>query len=232
MFMEIQIDFSEVTEINSNMDTFYCDVLTNSKIKTIFGLDREIDLYFFEEFYIKRNELIDKIYFETELDNIITYIDNISLVSGKEINKKELIDKKNEILKLLDSEFISFIDIRRIHKKIKQMNSYDKQANIEPLKTIKINVISKLPRIENTIKVIKHYKIRDGKAVLVTMEEYISLKRPKSGNNIYITTALNNSRRVYTGFYCGPRAGIGYEYTFVKINNKWDIENKKLNYIS
>ena len=105
--MNNTIDFSEVTEVNNfNTDTFYFDVLTNSQIKTIFGLDSEIDLYFFEEFYIKRNELIDKIYFETELDNIITYIDNMSIVSGKEINTKELIDKKNEILKLLDSEFI------------------------------------------------------------------------------------------------------------------------------
>jgi hypothetical protein len=228
--MKPKIDFSEVN--SSNKDTFYLDVLTNSRIKTIFGLDREIDLYFFEEFYIQRNELIDKVYFEKELDNIITCIDNMSVASGKETNTQELIDKKNEILELLDFEFISFIDIRRIHKKIKTMNSIDKLANIGALKTIKINAISQLPIIHNTIKVIKHYKIIDGKAIPVPMEEYISLKRPKSGNNIYITTALNNARRVYIGFYYGPRAGIGYEYTFEKTNNKWAIQNKKLNWIS
>lgn len=231
--MNNPIDFSEVTEIsNSNTDTFYLDVLTNSQIKTIFGLNREIDLYFFEEFYIKRNELIDKVNFKTELDNIIACIDKMNLASGKESNTQELIDKKNEILELLDFEFISFIDIRRIHKKIKNMNSIDKFAKTEALKTFKINAMSQLPIIDNTIKVIKHYKIRDGKAILVPMEEYISLKRPKPDNNIYITTESTRSRRVYIGSKVAPRVGKGFEYTFVKVKNKWKIEKAQSIWIS
>jgi hypothetical protein len=144
----------------------------------------------------------------------------------------KLIDKKNEILELLDFELISFIDIRRIQLKIKSMNSNARDINFGPLKTIKIEILSQLPRIENTIKVVKHYKIIDGKAILVPMDNDISLMRPKSGNNIYLTTESNNYRRVYKGCKVGPRVGEGFEYTFVKVKNKWELEKAQSIWIS
>jgi hypothetical protein len=179
-----------------------------------------------------RNELKGKKYYVNELDKIIKYIDDMNLASGKRLNTQELIDKKNEILELLDFKMISFIDIRRIQLIIKNMNSNDRHINFGPLKTVKIEILSQLPRIENTIKVIKHYNIFDGKAVPVPMDNYISLMRPKSGNNIYLTTESNKYRRVYKGRKVGPRVGEGFEYTFVKGKNKWKFEKAKSIWIS
>ena len=52
MFMKIQIDFSEVTEINnSKTDTFYLDVLTNTNIAHLYKMNKVIDLYFLKSFY-------------------------------------------------------------------------------------------------------------------------------------------------------------------------------------
>lgn len=231
--MNPKIDFSDVIEINdSNSDTFYLDVLTNSHIVHLYEMNKEIDLYFFEEYYLERKELKDKEYYANELAKIIEYIDDINLASGKRLNTQELIDKKNEILELLDFELISFIDIRRIQLKIKSMNSNARDINFGPLKTVKIEILSQLPRIENTINVIKHYKIIDGKAILVPMDNHISLMRPKSGNNIYLTTESNNYRRVYKGCKVGPRVGEGFEYTFVKGKNKWELEKAQSIWIS
>jgi len=43
--MKTKIDFSEVLEINnSNEDTFYLDVLTNSHIVHLYKMNKEIDL--------------------------------------------------------------------------------------------------------------------------------------------------------------------------------------------
>ena len=118
--MNPKIDFSDVIEINdSNSDTFYLDVLTNSHIVHLYEMNKEIDLYFFEEFYLERKEMKDKEYYANELIKIIEYIDDMNLASGKRLNTQELIDKKNEILELLDFELISYIDIRRIQLKIK-----------------------------------------------------------------------------------------------------------------
>jgi hypothetical protein len=231
--MNPKIDFSDVIEINdSNSDTFYLDVLTNSQIVHLYEMNKEIDLYFFEEFYLERKELKDKEYYANELVKIIEYIDDMNLASGKRLNTQELIDKKNEILELLDFELISFIDIRRIQLKIKSMNSNARDINFGPLKTVKIEILSQLPRIENTIKVVKHYKIIDGKAILVPMDNDISLMRPKSGNNIFLTTESNNYRRVYKGCKVGPRVGEGFEYTFVKVKNKWELEKAQSIWIS
>jgi hypothetical protein len=233
MFMKIQIDFSEVTEINnSNTDTFYLDVLTNTHIAHLYKMNKEIDLYFFEEFYMARKELKGKEYYVNELDKIIKYIDDMNLASGKRLNTQGLIDKKNEILELLDFKMISFIDIRRIQLIIKNMNSNDRHINFGPLKTVKIEILSQLPRIENTIKVIKHYNILDGKAIPVPMDNYFNLMRPKSGNNIYLSIESNKCRRVYKGCKVGPRVGEGFEYTFVKGKNKWKFEKAKSIWIS
>jgi hypothetical protein len=95
--MKIQIDFSEVTEINnSNTDTFYLDVLTNTHIAHLYKMNKEIDLYFFEEFYMARKELKGKEYYVNELDKIIKYIDDMNLASGKRLNTQGLIDKKTK----------------------------------------------------------------------------------------------------------------------------------------
>ncbi len=231
--MNTKIDFSEVIEINdSNTDTFYLDVLTNSHFVHLYKINKGIDLYFFEEFYLERKKLKDKEYYANELDKIIEYIDDMNLSSGKRLNTQELFDKKNEILELLDFELISFIDIRKIQLKIKSMNSNDININFGPLKSVKKEILSQLPRIENTIKVKKHYKIIDGKAILVPLDNDISLMRPKSGNNIYLTTESNKCRKVYKGCKVGPRVGEGFEYTFVKGKNKWKLEKSQSIWIS
>jgi hypothetical protein len=104
------------------------------------------------------------------------------------------------------------------------MKSNDKHINFGPLKTVKIEVLSQLPRIEHTIKVTKHYKIIDRKVIPVPMDNFISLRRPICDNNIYITTDAEKCRRVYKGYRLGPRAGEGVEFIFVKGKNKWKIE--------
>ena len=232
--MKTNIDFSHVLEINnSNSDTFYLDVLTNSRFETLYKLNTVIDLYFFEEFYMARKELKNKEYFAYELDKIIKYIDDMNLASSKKLNTKELIDQKNEILALLDFEFISHKNILKIQGKIKNMRSNDKHINFGPLKNVKVEILSQIPRILDTMKVTKHYKIIDGKAFPVQMEDFISLRRPKCENNIYLpTTTSEKFRRVYKGYRLSPRAGEGFEFIFVKANKKWVIQNLQSIWIS
>lgn len=223
--MKTKIDFSEVLEINnSNEDTFYLDVLTNSHVAHLYKLNKEIDIYFFEEFYMARKVLKNKEYYTNELDKIIKYIDEMNLACGKKLNTQELIDQKNEIVSILDLELISHKKILRIQGIIKKMKSNDKHINFGPLKTVKIEVLSQLPRIEHTIKVTKHYKIIDRKVIPVPMDNFISLRRPICDNNIYLTTEFEKFRRVYKGYRLGPRAGEGVEFIFVKGKNKWKIE--------
>ncbi|CAN1537510.1 hypothetical protein MCEGE10_01625 [Flavobacteriaceae bacterium] len=158
--MKIQIDFSEVTEINNdNNDGFYRDVLNNSHMVHLYKMNKEIDLYFFEEFYMERKDLNDKEYYANELDKIIKYIDDMNLASGKRLNTQELIDKKNELLSELDFEFISHKKILKIQGIIKKMVSNDKHVNFGPLKTVKVDILSQLPRILDTMKVTKHYPL-------------------------------------------------------------------------
>ena len=231
--MKTNIDFSHVLEINnSNSDTFYLDVLTNSRFETLYKLNTVIDLYFFEEFYMARKELKNKEYFAYELDKIIKYIDDMNLACSKKLNTKELIDQKNEILALLDFEFISHKNILKIQGKIKNMRSNDKHINFGPLKNVKVEILSQIPRILDTMKVTKHYKITDGKAIPVPMDDFISLRRPICDNNIYITTEEEKCRRVYQGYRLGPRAGEGFEFIFVKANKKWVIQNLQSIWIS
>ena len=223
--MKTKIDFSEVLEINnSNEDTFYLDVLTNSHIVHLYKMNKEIDLYFFEEFYMARKALKEKQYYANELDKIIKYIDEMNLACGKKLNTLELINQKNEIVLILDLEFISHKKILRIQRIIKKMVSNDKHVNFGPLKNVKVEILSQIPRILDTIKVTKHYKIIDGKAIPVPMDNFISLRRPVCDNNIYITTEEEKCRRVYKGYRLGPRAGEGVEFIFVKGKNKWKIE--------
>jgi len=223
--MRTKIDFSEVLEINnSNEDTFYLDVLTNSHIVHLYKMNKEIDLYFFEEFYMARKALKEKQYYANELDKIIKYIDEMNFACGKKLNTQELIDKKNEILSILDLEFISHKKILRIRGIIKKMVSNDKHVNFGPLNNIKVEILSQIPRILDTMKVTKHYKIIDGKAIPVPMNNFISLRRPICDNNIYITTQDEKCRRVYKGYRLGPRAGEGVEFIFSKGKNKWKIE--------
>ena len=223
--MKTKIDFSEVLEINnSNEDTFYLDVLTNSHVAHLYKMNKEIDIYFFEEFYMARKVLKNKEYYTNELDKIIKYIDEMNLACGKKLNTQELIDLKNEIVSILDLELISHKKILRIQGIIKKMKSNDKHINFGPLKTVKIEVLSQLPRIEHTIKVTKHYKIIDRKVIPVPMDNFISLRRPICDNNIYLTTEFEKFRRVYKGYRLGPRAGEGVEFIFVKGKNKWKIE--------
>jgi hypothetical protein len=223
--MKTKIDFSEVSEINnSNENTFYLDVLTNSHISNLYKMNKEIDLYFFEEFYMERKVLKDNEYFANELDKIIKYIDEMNLACGKKLNTQELIDKKNEIVSILDLEFISHKKILRIRGIIKKMVSNDKHVNFGPLNNIKVEILSQIPRILDTMKVTKHYKIIDGKAIPVPMNNFISLRRPICDNNIYITTQEEKCRRVYKGYRLGPRAGEGVEFIFSKGKNKWKIE--------
>jgi hypothetical protein len=223
--MKPKIDFSEVTEINNdNNDGFYRDVLNNSHMVHLYKMNKEIDLYFFEEFYMERKDLNDKEYYANELDKIIKYIDDMNLASGKRLNTQELIDKKNELLSELDFEFISHKKILKIQGIIKKMVSNDKHVNFGPLKTVKVDILSQLPRILDTMKVTKHYKIIEHKAIPVPMDDFIILRRPKSGNNIYLTTESSKSRRVYKGYKFSPRAGEGVEFIFEKGKNKWKIE--------
>jgi hypothetical protein len=223
--MKTKIDFSEVSEINNfNKDTFFLDVLTNSHIADLYKMNKEIDLYFFEEFYMARKELKDKEYYVNELDKIIKYIAEMNFACGKKLNTHELIDKKNEILSILDLEFISHKKILRIQGVIKKMVSNDKHINFGPLKNVKVEILSQIPRILDTMKVTKHYKIIDGKAIPVPMNNFISLRRPLCDNNIYITTDAEKCRRVYKGYRLGPRAGEGVEFIFSKGENNWKIE--------
>jgi hypothetical protein len=223
--MKPKIDFSEVSEINNfNKDTFYLDVLTNSHIATLYKMNKEIDLYFFEEFYMARKVLKDKEYYVNELDKIIKYIDEMNLACGKKLNTQELIDQKNEIESILDLEFISHKKILRIQRIIKKMVSNDKHVNFGPLKNVKEDILSQIPRILDTMKVTKHYKIIDGKAIPVPMDDFISLRRPICDTNIYITTEEEKCRRVYKGYRLGPRAGEGVEFIFSKDKNNWKIE--------
>lgn len=60
----------------------------------LYKMNKEIDFYFFEEFYMERKDLNDKEYYANELDKIIKYIDYMNLASGKRLNTQELIDKK------------------------------------------------------------------------------------------------------------------------------------------
>lgn len=230
---KINIDFSEVTEINnSNNDSFYLDVLNDSFSKSLYKLNKEIDLYFFEEFYMERKELRNNEFYSIELDRIIKYIDDVNIAGHKNNNKMELIEQKNEILTLLDIEFISHNNIAKIQGKIKRMKTNDKKINFGPLNSIKLEILSQLPRIENTIKVIKHYKIIDGKAIHVPLDNFISLKRPKFDNNIYLPVTTDISRRVYKGYRLGPRAGEGFEFLYVELNKKWVIQTSKSIWIS
>ena len=229
------IDFSEVIEIkdaeNTN-DTFYLDVLTNNQVEPLYKLKFEIDLYFFEELQFARKELKDKEYFTNELNNIIKYIDDMNLASGKELNTHDLIAQKNEILAMLNFDFILNSDIRRIQKIITNMTAGDKFINSKLLKAVKTEILNQFPKIENSIKIIKHYKIKDNKALPVPMENRISLKRPKPGNNIYLSVSKQNSRRVYNGYKIGPNIGKGHEFIFVKTNKKWVIQSSRMIWIS
>lgn len=226
--MKTKIDFSEVVEINNSIeDTFYLDVLTNSKIAHLYKLNKEIDLYFFEEFYMARKVLNEKQYYANELDKIIKYIDEMNFACGKKLNTLELIDYRDELLSELDFEFISHKSLLKIRGIIKKMRSNDKHVNFGPLNTVKVDILSQIPIIKDTIKVTKHYKIVDGIAIPVSMDNFISLRRPVSDNNIYITTEEKKCRRVYKGYRLGRRAGEGVEFIFVKGKDKWEIEKAK-----
>lgn len=231
--MKTNIDFSEVSELkNGNKDTFYLDVLTNSHIKARYNFENTIDLYFFEEFQIARKDLNSKEYYERELDKIIQHIDDINIAGGYELNTEELIEQKNEMLAILEFEFISHRSILRIQKKIRQLKSMNKKINFESLNAYKTEFLSQFPKIDYTIRVIAHYNIIDGKALPVTMDSFNNLKRVNSGNNIYLPNTTEKNRRVYQGFKMAPRAGQGLEFTFIYKNKKWVVQNSKMTWIS
>ena len=224
----VVIDYSNVDEIIKTSNcSFYIDVLNNSICKGLYKLNKEIDLYFFEEYKMKRNELKNNEYFTNELDKIISYINELNTTLGKKGSTKQLIHEKNEIVAMLDCDAISFINLIRIQRKIIKMNSNDKNRNHEQLKKVKTEILSQFPKIEHTIKVVKHYKIINGAAIIVPMDDYISLKRPIHDNNIYLCKSNEKIRSVYVNYKLGPRAGEGFELTFTRINNKWVIKNSK-----
>ena len=112
------------------------------------------------------------------------------------------------------------------------MKSKDKKINFESLNAYKTEVLIQFPKIDYTIRVIAQYNIIDGKALPVPMDSFINLKRAKSGNNIYLPSTTEKTRRVYQGFKIGPRAGQGLEFTFINKNKKWVVQNSKMTWIS
>jgi hypothetical protein len=79
--------------------------------------------------------------------------------------------------------------------------------------------------------VVSHYKVIDGKAVLVSNERH-TFGRIRSGNYLYLSTSKGEFRKVYSGIKIAPRMGSGEELIWKKARIKWRVFSSKDNWIS
>jgi hypothetical protein len=79
--------------------------------------------------------------------------------------------------------------------------------------------------------VVSHYKVIDGKAVLLSNERH-TFGPIRSGNYLYISTTQKEFRMVYSGVKIAPRIGNGQELLWKKARIKWKVFSSKNNWIS
>jgi hypothetical protein len=221
-------DFSNVVEIQNSNDNFYLEVIGYFSI--LFKMHEGFDLYFFEEKKFELEAINENVTNPNDPIPIIRSFDQFHCIllensaklrkirlqkeklTKKQHNINQEGSKKERVMAFFESlGYKRSTDGPRLNEFLAHMKNY-RSVSVGPT-------------------VVSHYKVIDGKAVLVSNERH-TFGRIRSGNYLYLSTSQKDFRMVYSGVKIAPRIGNGQELIWKKARIKWKVFSSKNKWIS
>lgn len=221
-------DFSNVTEIQNSTDNFYLEVIEYFSI--LLKVHKGFDLYFFEEKKFELEAINENAVNPNEPIPIIRSFDQFHCVLLENSAKRRKISLQKEKLSKKQNN-INHAGSKK-ERVVAFFESLGYKRSTDGSALNQFLAIMKNHRsvgVEPTV--VSHYKVIDGKAVLVSNERH-TIGRIRSGNYLYLSTSKGEFRKAYSGVKIAPRMGSGEELIWKKARIKWRVFSSKDNWIS
>ena len=221
-------DFSSVIEIQNSTDNFYMEVIEYFSI--LLKMEEGFDLYFFEEKKVELQAINDNELKPGEAIPIIRSFEEHHCMLLENSAKRRKIRLQKEKLAKKQSNIN-----QEGSKKERVMAFFESMGFKRSTEASRLNEFIALVKNYRTFSVgptvVSHYKIIDGKAVLLSNERF-TIGRLSSGNYLYLSTSQEVFRKVYSGVKIAPRIGRGQELIWKKARIRWKVFSQRNKWIS